>query len=234
MSDPRVFIRAIKRTVSMTAALDTGSFWVSEPGDPLIIDPERIYVRRVGRRDEPTVFESREEAERIMERLLAQVDAVLRRSGSGVDVGWAAGLLAHPNDPTKRGYLIEDYAGWLAVKEMDEDFRRRRQAEAEAEADERVRAAAAQADAIRAERGTLAPAEASIASEWHAHGEPLIQQRRRKDGSVVYRARRAGATSPSFDTLQAARDWRDRLPDAPPHRGEPDPAIAEKLLADTR
>jgi hypothetical protein len=51
-------------------------------------------------------------------------------------------------------------------------------------------------------------APTSRASDWQGTAEKGVQVRRRADGTVVYRARRDGKASPTFETLQEAREWR--------------------------
>ena len=49
--------------------------------------------------------------------------------------------------------------------------------------------------------------------EWVRHSsEGRIQERRKADGTVVYRARKDGKVSNSYPTLEGAIRWRDDLP----------------------
>jgi hypothetical protein len=55
---------------------------------------------------------------------------------------------------------------------------------------------------------TAEPPPTSRASDWAGTNTPGVQQRTRADGSTVYRARSQGKVSPTFTTLEEAREWR--------------------------
>ena len=214
--------------VSADAARSTGSPYLE--GEPVPVRfsdtvPGGIEGVRPSVGDE-TVFDTEGAAEAAARELLARND-LRRRVERGFIKGLAASLRpVSIGGGELGGWCVIDRSALVAAREAEAKMReaktRARVAEAEAKADK----ARAEADHIRQELAAQEPTPTGApGGEWVRHaGEGGIQERRKKDGSIVYRARKAGKISPSFITLEAAIEWRDSggLPPEP----EPVPAPA--------
>ncbi len=91
--DSRVFVVALQLGISPSAGLAGRPPWSVKGRLPLRFDFDKPAVWVASRNDTPTIFATRQEAERKIEDFLARVRGIIRVSqatGKSVDVGCAS------------------------------------------------------------------------------------------------------------------------------------------------
>jgi hypothetical protein len=208
MSAEGYIVLLLRPGLSADSAARGNSPYVVKSKDPLVVDAEApaVFVANAAQGQEPTIFANEEEAQKTVENIVNRVRAIQRvgqQTGQWRDIGAASLLIPQRYGGSEEvgGFEVVESSYWTDERDEEQKLHAAAELEEVAEAERRAQEAAEAAEQARS--------NANVSPDWRGMSVPYIQERTVKDGSKRYRARKAGRTSPTFENVADALEWRD-------------------------